>query len=211
MHPSLESILKAPFQKGVLSRRHEKCSLHDVWWLWATLDKCGDLFNCMTKQMDTPEDDSHGILSLWTAHCRSLVQSTVRLTAQSKCNCWKVLSKAPFWLYLRRVPTANKCPFSHQTLFDPADCQLTVDFLSNTTRFLRTFLTALFGTATGSLLSCSKQILQQDQKNFCCTSISPKGENRSERRRYWTERNLQQTRSLRCSILYSPVFCCDEG
>ena len=50
------------------------------------------------------------------------------------------------------MPTANKCPFSHQTLFDPADCQLTVDFLSNITRFLRTFRTALFGTATGSLL-----------------------------------------------------------
>ena len=54
VHPSVESILKAPFQKGVSSMQHENCSLHDVWWLWPTLDKCGDLFNRMTKQMDTP-------------------------------------------------------------------------------------------------------------------------------------------------------------
>ena len=67
VHPSLASILKASFQKGVSSTQHENCSLHDVWWLWHTLDKCRDLFNRMTKQMDTPEDDSHRILSLWTA------------------------------------------------------------------------------------------------------------------------------------------------
>ena len=57
VHPSLESILKASFQKGVSSMRHENCSLHDVWWLRHTLDKYR-----MTKQMDTPEDDSHGII-----------------------------------------------------------------------------------------------------------------------------------------------------
>ena len=54
VHPSLESILKASFQKGVSSMQHENCSLHDVWSLRHTLDKCGDLFNRMTKQMDTP-------------------------------------------------------------------------------------------------------------------------------------------------------------
>ena len=31
--------------------------------LWHTLDKCGDLFNRMTKQMDTAVDAPHGILS----------------------------------------------------------------------------------------------------------------------------------------------------
>ena len=54
VHLSLKSIPKAPFQKGVSSMRHENCSLHDVWSLWHTLDKCGDLFTRMTKQTDTP-------------------------------------------------------------------------------------------------------------------------------------------------------------
>jgi len=48
----------------------------------------------------------------------------------------KVLCKTAFCLYFRRVPPVNRCPISHETLFDPADWQLTVDVLSNITRFL---------------------------------------------------------------------------
>ena len=40
----------------------EKCSLHDVWWLLHTLDRCRELFHHMSRKMDTPQDDSHGIL-----------------------------------------------------------------------------------------------------------------------------------------------------
>jgi len=42
-------------------------------------------------------------------------------------------------LYFRRVPTADRCPVSHETLFDPADWQLTLDVLSKITRFLWIF------------------------------------------------------------------------
>ena len=48
-----------------------------------------------------------------------------------------------------------------------------------------------------------EQILQRGKKNLRCTSISSKGENQWEPRRYRTEPNLQQTRRLGrlgCSI-----------
>jgi len=46
----------------------------------------------------------------------------------------------------------------------------------------------------------SEQILQRGKKNLRCTSISSKGENQWEPRRYRTEPNLQQTGGLGCSI-----------
>ena len=54
VHASPEFILNASFQKGAPSMKRENWSLHDVWWLWHTLDKCRELFNHMLKQMDTP-------------------------------------------------------------------------------------------------------------------------------------------------------------
>ena len=73
-----------PFQKGrglcwiVLGPHYvgasEKCSLHEVWWLWHTLDRRRELFNHMPKKMDTPVTwFSWNIVALHCT-CRSLVQ-----------------------------------------------------------------------------------------------------------------------------------------
>ena len=80
VHTSPEFILNASFQKGYSSMQRENCSLHEVWWLLRTLDRCRELFNHMLKQMDTPITwFSWNIVALHCT-CRSLVQTVVRLT-----------------------------------------------------------------------------------------------------------------------------------
>ena len=60
--------------------QRENCSLHEVWWLWHTLDKCRELFNHMPKKMDTPITWFAWNIVALHCTCRSLVQTVVRLT-----------------------------------------------------------------------------------------------------------------------------------
>ena len=63
----LMELLLAICSQSLLASDHCMASISSSCLLLHWLHKCGDLFNRMTKQMDTQEDDSHGILSLWTA------------------------------------------------------------------------------------------------------------------------------------------------
>ena len=118
--------------------------------------------------MDTAVDGSNGISSLWTAPAKvkSSVENMVRFT--------EAFCKAPFCLYFRRVPTANRWPFSHETLFAPACWQLTVDCLSDITRFPGFFEYDFLGQLPGSPLRRRKLQLPNS-----CTAHQylPKGEN----------------------------------